>query len=361
MRDYCNGIVMAASHSEPRPPLAVGLRKLSLAALPTPVRELDVEFASGRRTLLVKYDNLTSSLYGGNKLRKLEYLLQRAIDKRALRVATFGTVASHHALATSIYARNTGLGCTCFLSHQVRSPSALTVLGLLLENEAEVVRFGGNRQARVTTMRRYAQGRRTWVIPMGGSSWLGTTGFVDAGLELADQLAAAGIVPPDRLYIACGTMGSAAGLALGLALAGLDTVVVAVRVSPDSIMNRDAFDRLLRKTAGMLRRLDPGIPRDLHEQTHVELRHEYFGEGYACTTPETDAAIAFAERQLALQLEVTYTGKAMAALIDDAGDPRFEAQRVMFWNTYNSNPLPAIDPCSIDRTRLPDEFLRYVD
>lgn len=343
------------------PTIAAKLGKVSLAELPTPLRELDVAFPSGRRPLLIKYDNLTSPIYGGNKLRKLEYLLQRAIERDARRVATFGTVASHHALATALYANRLGLGCTCFLSHQVRTARAPQVLGLLLDNDAEIVRFGGNRAVRVATMRRHAQGRRTWVIPIGGSSWLGTVGYVEAGLEFANQLAGSGAATPDRIYIACGTMGSAAGLALGLALAGLDTVVQAVRVSPESIMNRKLLDHLLRKTTLMLRRIDDVVPEGLAGRARIEIRHEYFGDGYARSNPATDAAIAFAREHLALPLEATYTGKAMAALLDDVADARYADQRLLFWNTYNSNPLPAVEPDAVDRSRLPEDFLRYFD
>jgi D-cysteine desulfhydrase len=109
-------------------------------------------------------------------------------------------------------------------------------------------------------MRRYVQGRRSWVIPLGGSSWLGTVGYVGAGLELAAQVEAGEIDAPTKIYVATGTMGSAGGLALGLALAGLRSEVQAVRVSPEEIMNRKRLNQLMAKTASMLNRLDPGIP-----------------------------------------------------------------------------------------------------
>ena len=342
------------------PALAGRLRKVALANLPTPVGHGEIPTPSGGLGITVKYDNLTSAYYGGNKLRKLEYLLQRALDKRAKRVATFGSVASNHALATALYAGRLDLGCTCLLSHQLQSPAAAKVLRLLLQSGAEIVRYGGDYHSRVQAMRQHVQGRRTWVIPLGGSSWLGTVGYVAAGLELAAQVEAGEIDAPQRIYIATGTMGSAGGLALGLALAGLESEVQAVRVSPEDIMNRRRLDRLMAKTASMLNRLDPGIPADLHRRTRIAVRHEFFAGGYARSDAATQAAIDIAADQLCLALEPTYTGKAMAALLHDAGRKRQRDASLMFWNTYNSSPLPEIQAAA-DMARLPAEFLRYFD
>ena len=343
------------------PALAGKLRKAALANLPTPVGTGSIPAGAGRRDIGIKYDNLTSSYYGGNKLRKLEYLLQRAIEKRAKRVATFGSVASNHALATALYAQRLDLGCTCLLSHQVRSPAAMKVLRQLLQCGAEVVPYEGDYRCRIETMRQHVQGRRSWVIPLGGSSWLGTLGYVAAGLEFASQVGAGEIDAPARIYIATGTMGSAGGLALGLALAGLRSEVHAVRVSPEAIMNRKRLDQLMAKTAVMLNRLDTRIPADLHRRTAIVVRHEFYGDGYARSTPATDAAIDVARGALDLDLESTYTGKAMAALLHDAGRAEHRKASLMFWNTYNSNPLPATQARAIDAAQLPAEFLRYFD
>jgi D-cysteine desulfhydrase len=343
------------------PALAGKLRKAALANLPTPVGTRSIPAGTGRRDIGIKYDNLTSSYYGGNKLRKLEYLLQRAIEKRAKRVATFGSVASNHALATALYAQRLDLGCTCLLSHQVRSPAAMEVLRQLLQCGAEIVPYGGDYRCRIETMRQHVQGRRSWVIPLGGSSWLGTLGYVAAGLEFASQVGAGEIDAPARIYIATGTMGSAGGLALGLALAGLRSEVHAVRVSPEAIMNRKRLDQLMAKTAVMLNRLDTRIPADLHRRTAIVVRHEFYGDGYARSTPATDAAIVVARDALDLDLESTYTGKAMAALLHDAGRAEHRKASLMFWNTYNSNPLPATQAKATDPAQLPAEFMRYFD
>ncbi len=341
------------------PRLAQHLPKTVIADLPTPLREYSFSSTPAAFPVFVKRDDLSSELYGGNKIRKLEYILQRAKDRNAERVATLGTVASNHALATAICAQRLNLGCTCFLSHQSKTPKAPLALNMHLKQHTEIVRFGGNRASRIQTLRKYLRNRRAWMIPMGGSSWLGAIGFVNAGLELASQIDAIGIAAPDRLYVANGTMGTAAGLAIGLALAGLTTEVQAVRVTHEAVANRVAMQRLIGKTAMMMRRLDASVPADIATRVRLAFRDEFFAAGYARSNAATDRAIQIAHNDLGLTLDSTYSGKAMAALLHDAEDPRFADQSMLFWHTYNSRALPVSSEAPDDTSKLPDEFLRY--
>jgi len=340
------------------PALAGYLPRTRLATLPTPLAGQAVRSVAGGHLILVKRDDQTGALYGGNKVRKLEYLLARAAERGARRIATFGAAGSNHALATAIYARAAGFGCTVFLSHQAVTPQVAATLNKHIEIGTELVRYGGTRATRVETLRRHLRGRQAWVIPMGGSSWLGTVGFVAAGLELAGQLREQGHTIPERVYVAAGTMGTAAGIALGLALAGVGAEVQAVRVSDVSIMNRAALDRLLAKTALMMRRLDEAVPADLAERARIRVRDGFFGPGYAKGTEATVEAIAFGRDELGLELETTYTGKAMAALLADWRDGHGDA---LYWHTFNSAPLGVPSDRPLDAAALPPDFLRYFD
>lgn len=341
------------------PELAARLPRASLASLPTPLREHTVDFASMQRRLSVKYDNLTGSPYGGNKVRKLEYLLPRVKARHCLRVATFGAAGSNHALATAVYARRSGLDCTCFLSHQPKTPLVGATLNRHLELGTELVHFGGSYRHRVQTLRQHLWGRHAWVIPMGGSSWLGSVGFVAAGLELADQIARGEVPLPRRLYVGAGTMGTAVGIALGLALAGLDVEVHAVRVSDEAISNETALRLLLHKTAMMLRRNDASIPVDLAERASLRMRHKSFGPGYARGNEQTAEAVAFAKEQLDLALDETYTGKTMATLLMDWREHGGDHGNVLYWHTLNSAPLGVPRDRPIRPDALPAGFLRY--
>ncbi len=337
------------------------LKREKLANLPTPTGDVLVDHASGQRAISIKHDNLTGDLYGGNKVRKLEYLLKHAGEKHCKRIATFGSAGSNHALATSLYSRKLGLDCICFLSHQAKTPMAPATLNMHIKNGTELVRYGGSYAKRVATLRENLWGKNAWVLPLGGSSWLGAVGFVNAGLELAEQVATGVISRPDRLYVATGTMGTAAGLAIGLALAELRTEVQAVRVSDPLMMNETALRKLIGKIALMLRRIDSSIPDDLEDQVRIVVRDNFFAGGYAMTNDATDAAVQFAKDQLDIKLETTYTGKAMAALLNDLDDAEFAHKKFLFWNTYSSAELPVPVDKPLDEGALPDEFMRYFE
>ena len=341
------------------PLLASKLERDHLATLPTPVRDHALEFDSQPRRLLVKYDNLTGDVYGGNKVRKLEYIFPVARSKHCGRIATFGAAGSNHAIATALYARAAGFDCTCFLAHQSKTPLVAATLNQHIQCGSEIVRYGGDYRTRIATLRERLWGREAWVIPMGGSSWLGNIGFVAAGLELADQLDDSGITPPDRIYVGAGTMGTAIGIALGVAAAELRSEVHAVRVSDSSIMNEDRLYRLLRKTADMMHRYDDSVPADLADRARIVIRDEFFAPGYAKGTEATEEAIAFGREALDLKLEVTYTGKALSALLADWRNEQSGDFRALYWHTYNSAPFDVPVEAPLDPAALPEEFLGY--
>jgi len=332
---------------------------MSFASLPTPISHHEIELPAGNRSVLIKHDDQTSMIYGGNKVRKLEYIFQRARERGAKRIATFGAVGSNHALATAIFAKEFGFDCTCFLAHQRRTPKIPKMLNVHLQLGTELVRYGGSTN-RLELYRRYLQNRKTWVIPLGGSCWLGTVGFVSAGLELAAQIEAGDIKVPDRIYIANGTMGSVAGLALGLALAKLSIEIHAVRVADNQFVKREVLVRLMTKTAILLNRLDPSIPIDAVTRTNIIWRDEFYAGGYAAFDDVTLHAVDIAKQNLGLTLDTTYTGKAMAALLHDTQMSN-DGTSILFWNTYNSRPLPTIDSGKLPFQNLPEQFRRYYD
>ncbi|MEX2495710.1 MAG: hypothetical protein WD448_06460, partial [Woeseia sp.] len=118
--------------------------------------------------------------------------------------------------------------------------------------------------------------------------------------------------------------------------------------------------QLIGKTAHMIHRLDPSIPANIASRVRIRLRHDFFAGGYARSNQETEAAIAFAREELDLQLEETYTGKAMAAVLQDFGDQQTRRQQFLFWNTYNSAALPVDEDAAISGDALPSEFFGYL-
>ena len=339
------------------PRLGASLRRTAIASVPTPVTLHTLGLPSGMRNIMVKHDEATNNVYGGNKIRKLEYLLRRASDRKAHRIATFGAVGSNHALATAIHATRLGFECTCFLSHQKATPNIARTLNMHRELGTELVRWGRSVDS-LALYREYLQHRKTWVIPLGGTCWLGAVGFINAGLELALQILAAEIPCPTRIYIACGTTGSTAGLALGLAAAGLPTSVHAIQVADNPFSSPQKLHHLMQKTGFILNRLDPSFCTR-EETWRVRWRDEFLAGGYARVDAVTTDSVAAAESSLGLKLETTYTGKALAAMLHDLESPDYTGEPYLFWNTYNSQKLPVDSqrPATLDN--IPEEFARY--
>lgn len=347
------GDSLAASY----PAIGKRLPKLAIADLPTPVTTHELPLPRGTSTVAVKHDEATSTLYGGNKIRKLEYLLRRAQDRGARRVATFGAAGSNHALATAMHAVELGLDCTCFLAHQKETPGVARTLNMHRLLGTEIVRWGHGIDE-VTLFREHLQGRGTWVIPLGGTCWLGVVGFVNAGLELAQQVAEGIIERPDRIYIACGTAGSAAGLALGIAAAKMESTVHAVQVADNPFASETKMRKLMTKTRVLLNRADSSFVAE-HADKCVVWRDEFLAGGYARSNEATVAAVDIASRQLDLALETTYTGKAMAAMLHDLQAAGSDGARYLFWNTCNARPLPVSADRPEHLKNIPAEFARY--
>jgi D-cysteine desulfhydrase len=193
-------------------------------------------------------------------------------------------------------------------------------------------------------------GLEPYVIPGGGTCVLGTTGYVNAALEVAENSA------PDVVYVAAGTLGTAVGLALGFAVAGAQTAVTAVRVTPAEICNLDIARDLAEETVAALRALDASFPDLRFDALRFELRGDWFEPGYGVATPETIDAVDAAALD-GIKLETTYTGKALAALLADGAAGRLAGQDVLFWDTYSSAAKPA--PGRIET--LPPVLQTYVE
>ena len=339
------------------PVAAAALPRAGLLTEPTPLRRHSLSIGNRVHSLYVKHDERSGALYGGNKVRKLDYLLGRMLERETEVVATFGAIGSHHALATALYCRHLGMTPVCFLGHQPSVEHVYATLAAHVANGTRIVRFGGPPEGRCRLVRSHLKGRRAGLIPAGGSSWLGTVGFIDAALEFAAQLEALGTRAPLRLYVANGTMGTTAGLALGFALAETDVEIHAVRVTSETYANRTATERLMRRTVRMLHRIDPSFPARLDEGARIRYRGEFVGEGYTRPTLASREAIAVAHDRLGLELENTYTAKAFAAILQDLTE--LGDARLAFWNTYNAQPLPTYRNARLEDTALPPDFARY--
>jgi len=345
------------------PHLAEKLSRLSFGEFPTPVEKLSGLCSRlNRDNLYIKRDDLSSRTYGGNKVRKLEFLLADALKHGAVRIVTAGGAGSNHALATALYAKQVGLKAVIMLYRQPDSHSVRDNLLMDLYSKAELFHhdtYEEHLQAFKEAVRLYelTDGRVPYIVPLGGSSPVGAIGFVNAGFELAAQIAAGEVPLPSRIYLALGTMGTTAGLLLGLKASGINVCLHAVRVVPTYVADMDKCRFLFRQTNELLRKLAPSFPFfDTIGPAEFSICDDYFGEKYGMYTPEAVAAKKLLRESDGIILDGTYTGKAFAAFIADAGSG--DDGPILFWHTKNSRPFPP-GALEADYRLLPTSFHRY--
>jgi D-cysteine desulfhydrase len=342
--------------------LAERLPRISLGEFPTPVEKISgLCRRFGGDNLYIKRDDLSGPIYGGNKVRKLEFLLADALRQGVVRVMTSGGAGSNHALATALYAKQVGLKAALMLYRQRNSHAVRE--NLLMDHSCGADLFHHDTyqehlHAFEDTRRNFetTDGKAPYIIPLGGSSPVGALGFVNAGFELAEQITAGMLPIPSRIYLALGTMGTAAGMLLGLKAAGIITRLHVVRVVPPSVADRDKFLLLFGQINGLLKGLDPSFPLCSIDTGDLTIHHEYFGGTYGLYTQEAVSAIELLRESDGILLDGTYTGKACAAFIADVRSGSDEP--MLFWNTKNSRLLPA-EALATDYHLLPEPFHYY--
>ncbi len=347
-------------------PSAATLPRTEFATLPTPVEKVD---ALGARLdipdLWVKRDDQTGELYGGNKVRKLEYLLGEALDEGHSQAWTVGGIGSHHVLATCIYARQQGLVPAALHFPQPVTDHVRDNLRALSTTQPDLKLVGNKAQIPVEVFRTkvrewLARGPEVYYIPGGGSSATGVVGYVNAVCELAHQIDAGEAEPPDVIFVAAGTCGTISGLLLGTELVGLDCEIVGVRVVDRLICNKPGIVRLGHNTINRLE--EAGLEADLEVPTErLTLLHDYFGESYGTPTEAGLEAIETVQRHADIELEPTYTGKTFAALVGEREPMDLDDRRVLYWHTLNGVDLSERIASARPDEDLPDEYQKFFD
>lgn len=341
------------------PALAERVPWLPLGRFPTPVEPLRLDAPAAHESeLWIKRDDRSGEPYGGNKVRKLEFLLAEARRRQATRLITAGAVGSHHALATAIYGRALGFSVTLVLFPQPLTSHVRQVLFLDHAFGAEL-RYASRMELvpwALLTARLAHRGERTFLIAPGGSDRVGTLGYLSAGLELADQIATGAVARPDAVHVTAGTLGTAAGLALGFALAGLETRIVASRITSRLVTNQGALRKLVAGTARVLQRGGVPVPEPGEALRRVELRHDQVGQGYGRETAAGRRAAGLFATE-GITLDTTYTAKAAAGMLAMlAAEPPGVH---LFWHTLSSSE-PADAAAHVRVEDLPAPFRRYL-
>lgn len=293
------------------------LPRISLATLPTPLHDATRlrEVLGGPAKcprILIKRDDQTGLAFGGNKVRKLEFLVADALRHGATTLVTAGAAQSNHARATAAAAVMCGLRAVLVLETDdpEQAPQGNLLLDHLLGAEVRLIP-GGTDTAEVmeaVAEELRSRGGRPYLIPVGGSNAIGAAGYLTMTLELCDQLAEMG-TEPQWLYFANGSRGTQAGIVLGAKALGMPYRSRGVVISANSA-ERQARTLAIANEAAEL--VGAQVRLDAEEIENVE---GFVGDGYAIPTAAGDATIPLLARTEAVFLDPVYTGKAMSALV----------------------------------------------
>ena len=328
---------------------AVDLSRFSKTVLgnwPTPLEDCPhLSQALGGPRILVKRDDVNGLGIGGNKLRKLEFLLGAALADGADTVVTFGGLQTNHGRQTAAACARLGLRCELVLTRQVTRRAGTSTL--MAPRDDEAYERSGNvaldllygarihvcddDQQTEATHRQIVEeaareGRRVVTFPVGGSNPLGVLGYLTAAAELKEQLADVD-VDVDRIVLAIGSAGTAAGLAIGTALLDWPVMVDAASVSNPAPESAGDIKRLVDETAALLEVPTPAL-------AHVQVTDRTLGSGYGLPSPAVWDAIRLFGRTEGITLDPVYTGKAAAALVEGVRTGEIPAtETVVFLHT----------------------------
>ena len=301
--------------------------RMNFAHLPTVVEELPRLSAQlGGPRLLVKRDDQTGLAFGGNKTRKLEFLIAEALDQRAQMLISAGAVQSNHCRQTAAAAARLGLGCTLVLTGAMPDqPTANLLLDELFGAEIVNVpdRADRERVLEQTYEEKLFAGKKPYLVPYGGSSPTGVLGYVFAVQELLGQG-----VKPDCILFGSSSGGTHAGLTLGARLFGYYGRVLGISIDESEDWLKEKVSTLASETSELLGDRIEFTTADVHAND------EYCRAGYGVLTDAEREAVKLFARYEGLLLDPVYTGRAAAGLVDLIRKEFFKrGETVLFWHT----------------------------
>lgn len=345
------------------PNLASSVSWMSLGHWPTPVQEAK-RFATecGLKNLFIKREDLSHPHGAGNKVRGLEFLLADAQLRGARTIVTASAVGSHHVCKTAWHARQLGIDTVAIV---VPQPKADYVARNLLLGASVGTRYvPANYVTAIPKvireqLRRNAHGQRPYWIAPGGTTPLSCLGHVNAAMELRKQIDAGQLPIPDYLYVAMGSLGTAAGLAVGCALAGLPTQIVGVVVSHRWYATKGRWLRLARRVHQQMRAADVAVPDWSVDRRRFHVVGSALGRGYA---HRSDGASQLAERMHTtekIELDGTYTAKTAHGMMQFIDANKLHDRVHLLWHTFHAiGPRPDLAKY---REQLPPALQNYID
>ncbi len=333
------------------PSLLNTLPHLSLGSFPTPLiiaPLLAQEY--GVLALYIKDDGATGGildtrkLFGGNKVRKLEFLLADAWVHGANSVLTFGCTGSNHAVATAAYAHELGLQPILILKSQPSSDVVQRNLALMHRSHA--IFYYAQHVTDITELaiqayleRKNKSGDFPYIIPTGGSCPRGAIGYVNAMFELKQQIDNGEIAEPDYIYVAAGSLGTLAGIMIGKRATGICSTLIGIcteRVASEETY-KDSLLMLAHDTSQLLNSLDSTFEIMDFQKNDVVILHQFCGKRYGQFTKQGKKVAQEFLDKAGIKLDGTYTAKAAAGMKADIIVRQLQNKKILFWNTFCSD------------------------
>jgi len=315
------------------------LARFPLAQLPTPIEELkSLSRELGGPELLIKRDDQTGLALGGNKTRKLEFLVAQALEQGADTLVTAGATQSNHCRQTAAAAARAGLRCELLLNGtKPELPNGNLLLDELLGARIYWVERS-EREAKLNAVSDHLrkEGRKPYVIPVGGSNGVGATGYVLAMMELAEQLDGMN-QRVDHVVLASSSGGTQAGIVVGAKVTDFNGKLHGVSIDKDEgngVTYEDELADIANETAKYI---------DFDAQfaaSDFNVVYDYLGGGYGVVGELEREAIRLLASREGIVLDPVYTGRAMGALIDLIRKRAFRSdETILFWHTGGAPAL----------------------
>lgn len=312
------------------PELKDSLRSVHLGNAPTPLRLLP-ELGDASVDIWLKDEGVFGNGgWGGNKVRKLEWLIPEAKRRRRSTILTVGGLGTNWGLACALYGREHGLKTVLALIDQPVDDHVREQMERLERSGAEI-HFTHTKARTVAAVVGLMVRHRPYFLPAGGSSAIGALGGTEIALELAAQVAGGELPEPSYVATAVGSGGTAAGLLLGLELAGLDTKVLAVVVNDTLRLDSKALLSLAGRSARLLRRRGAALPDLNLDGERLVVVENQIGAGYGHSTEPARRAAEEVSDRTGINLDPVYTAKAMAGVL--SAERTFGPGPVVFINT----------------------------
>lgn len=319
------------------------LHPQQFACLPTPVtaiEKLGTLDLAGRAW--IKQDDLTHPQYGGNKIRKLDFVLADIKAKNKNHVITFGATGTNAGVATAMMCHRNGLKCSVYLFDQPLTQTVKDNLALMQAYGAELIYCGSLLKTVLSFYTsRYRLSSKSYFLWAGCSNPVATFAYINAAFEIKQQIDAKELPLPENIFVPVGSCSTLAGLTLGAQLSGLNTKIIGIRVAPSHLgpfpaCTAGEVNKVIRQAVKQMQSWGVEALTDIPK---CHFSNDFYGDGYGVPSPESEEAMSLFQ-QANIKLENTYSAKAAAAFLQQL---KKSHKPQLFWQTFNSaNSLDSV-------------------